>query len=200
MSAIALHPRWTRISRNPLFLAAGAVVLIVTTLAVWTWNGRPVAQQSDSWYIPLTLAGGLFAAALVQALEPRSRRGSREGEAAEGRPTFLLERNREANEMELPHESLASVAEPPRDRIWERYLSGTLTLEDKETLPALIKELHREITEHLAQRESAKGPPKPAPSLDPAILGRIAAIDACARKLVRHDSPNDASGGGGRTN
>jgi hypothetical protein len=44
------------------------------------------------------------------------------------------------------------------DSIWERYLTGKLSLEDKETLPALIKELHREIAQHLGHRVDADNP------------------------------------------
>ncbi len=68
------------------------------------------------------------------------------------------------------------------DSIWERYLTGKLSLEDKETLPALIEELHREITEHLSQRGDAAKPeqvesmgidlpvaPHPSPELSPII-------------------------------
>lgn len=42
------------------------------------------------------------------------------------------------------------------DSIWERYLTGKLSLEDKETLPALIKELHREIVQHLGRNTDAE--------------------------------------------
>jgi len=42
------------------------------------------------------------------------------------------------------------------DSIWERYLTGQLSLEDKETLPALIKEIHREIAEHLGHKVDAE--------------------------------------------
>ena len=44
------------------------------------------------------------------------------------------------------------------DSIWERYLTGKLSLEDKETLPALIKELHREIAQHLVHEVDADRP------------------------------------------
>lgn len=50
---------------------------------------------------------------------------------------------------------------PPRephrapDSIWERYLTGRLSLEDQDTLPALVKELHREIAQHLGQAVDA---------------------------------------------
>jgi hypothetical protein len=44
------------------------------------------------------------------------------------------------------------------DSIWERYLTGKLSLEDKETLPALIKELHREIAQHLGHKVDADEP------------------------------------------
>ena len=46
----------------------------------------------------------------------------------------------------------------PPDSIWERYLTGKLSLEDKETLPALIKELHREIAQHLGRNVDADDP------------------------------------------
>jgi hypothetical protein len=44
------------------------------------------------------------------------------------------------------------------DSIWERYLTGKLSLDDKETLPALIKELHREIAQHLGHKVDADEP------------------------------------------
>jgi hypothetical protein len=44
------------------------------------------------------------------------------------------------------------------DSIWERYLTGKLSLEDKETLPALIKELHREIAQHLGHKVDVENP------------------------------------------
>jgi hypothetical protein len=34
------------------------------------------------------------------------------------------------------------------DSIWERYLTGNLSVTDDELLPALITELHREIVAH----------------------------------------------------
>ena|SRR5579863_5150862 len=46
----------------------------------------------------------------------------------------------------------------PPDSIWERYLTGKLSLDDKETLPALIKELHREIAQHLGKKVDAPQP------------------------------------------
>jgi len=65
------------------------------------------------------------------------------------------------------------------DSIWERYLTGKLSLEDKETLPALIKELHREIAQHLGHKVDADkpdevepldsellAPPRPTPIID----------------------------------
>jgi hypothetical protein len=67
----------------------------------------------------------------------------------------------------------------PSDSIWERYLTGKLSLEDKETLPALIKELHREIVQHLGKKADAGNAedvepidtelpvPPPAPKLTP---------------------------------
>lgn len=55
------------------------------------------------------------------------------------------------------------------DSIWERYLTGKLSLTDKETLPALIKELHQEIAEHLGRRADKPIPPV-GPEVDP-ILG-----------------------------
>lgn len=42
------------------------------------------------------------------------------------------------------------------DSIWERYLMGKLSLEDKETLPALIKELHREIAQHIRKERDTE--------------------------------------------
>jgi hypothetical protein len=50
------------------------------------------------------------------------------------------------------------------DSIWERYLTGKLSLEDKETLPALIKELHREIAQHLGHKVDAESPDDVAPT------------------------------------
>jgi hypothetical protein len=44
------------------------------------------------------------------------------------------------------------------DSIWERYLTGKLSLEDKETLPGLIKELHGEIAEHIGHKVDAEHP------------------------------------------
>jgi hypothetical protein len=44
------------------------------------------------------------------------------------------------------------------DSIWERYLTGKLSLEDNETLPALIKELHQEIAQHLGHKADAEHP------------------------------------------
>jgi hypothetical protein len=44
------------------------------------------------------------------------------------------------------------------DSIWERYLTGKLSLEDTETLPALIKELHQEIAQHLGHKVDAIDP------------------------------------------
>jgi hypothetical protein len=49
------------------------------------------------------------------------------------------------------------------DSIWERYLTGKLSLEDKETLPALIKELHREIAQHLGHKVDADKPDEVEP-------------------------------------
>jgi hypothetical protein len=49
------------------------------------------------------------------------------------------------------------------DSIWERYLTGKLSLEDKETLPALIKELHREIAQHLGHKVDADNPAEVEP-------------------------------------
>jgi len=70
----------------------------------------------------------------------------------------------------------------PPDSIWERYLTGKLSLDDKETLPALIKELHQEIAQHLGKKADAEKPedvesleieppvtPPPAPKLTPII-------------------------------
>lgn len=71
----------------------------------------------------------------------------------------------------------------PPDSIWERYLTGKLSLEDKETLPALIKELHREIAQHLGKKvdpertedvepvetEPEVVTPPPAPMLSPIL-------------------------------
>jgi hypothetical protein len=50
------------------------------------------------------------------------------------------------------------------DSIWERYLTGQLSLEDKETLPALIKEIHREIAEHLGHKVDAETPANAEPT------------------------------------
>ena len=46
----------------------------------------------------------------------------------------------------------------PPDSIWERYLTGKLSLEDKEVLPALIKEIHQEIAQHLVEKANAEQP------------------------------------------
>jgi hypothetical protein len=50
------------------------------------------------------------------------------------------------------------------DSIWERYLTGKLSLEDKETLPALIKELHQEIAQHLGHKPDAEKPEEVEPT------------------------------------
>jgi hypothetical protein len=50
------------------------------------------------------------------------------------------------------------------DSIWDRYLTGKLSLEDKETLPALIKELHREIAQHLGHKVDAERPDDAEPT------------------------------------
>jgi hypothetical protein len=56
------------------------------------------------------------------------------------------------------------------DSIWERYLTGKLSLEDKETLPALIKEIHREIAQHLGHKVDAENPEEVEPlDLDPPV-------------------------------
>jgi hypothetical protein len=56
------------------------------------------------------------------------------------------------------------------DSIWERYLTGKLSLDDKETLPALIKEIHREIAQHLGHKVDAENPKEVEPlDLDPPV-------------------------------
>lgn len=55
------------------------------------------------------------------------------------------------------------------DSIWERYLTGKLSLTDKETLPALIRELHREIAEHLGRRADKMKTNEVNPNLDPMV-------------------------------
>ncbi len=49
---------------------------------------------------------------------------------------------------------------PPRDKdqnsVWERYLTGQLSATDKDALPELIKQLHREIA--TMNRNSQPGP------------------------------------------
>jgi hypothetical protein len=55
------------------------------------------------------------------------------------------------------------------DSIWERYLTGKLSLTDKETLPALIQELHREIAEHLGKRADKVKKKEAHLTLDPTI-------------------------------
>jgi hypothetical protein len=64
-----------RTSNGPsaIGLALVACVLIAVTLIAWNANDQPVDAQSRLWYLPLTLAGGLFAAALVAALQPHHR-------------------------------------------------------------------------------------------------------------------------------
>jgi hypothetical protein len=64
------------------------------------------------------------------------------------------------------------------DSIWERYLTGKLSLEDKETLPALIKELHREIAQHLGHKVDADKPEDVAP-----LDGDLPATPPPARKV-----------------
>ena|SRR5579862_2671864 len=73
------------------------------------------------------------------------------------------------------------------DSIWERYLTGKLSLDDKETLPALIKELHQEIAQHLGKKPDAEQPEDvelleieaPAPPLTPKLMPLI---DVTARR------------------
>ena len=68
------------------------------------------------------------------------------------------------------------------DSIWERYLTGKLSLEGKKTFPALLKELHREIAQHLGHNVDAENlediealddnravTPPPMPKLTPII-------------------------------
>jgi hypothetical protein len=74
------------------------------------------------------------------------------------------------------------------DSIWERYLTGKLSLTDKETLPALIKELHREIAEHLGKRadqpKQDEAEPKPRP-----IVGRVDPLVDLPAPVVRRPTP-----------
>ncbi|HZS60966.1 MAG TPA: hypothetical protein VFA43_16945 [Gemmatimonadaceae bacterium] len=55
-------------------------------------------------------------------------------------------------------DGLAPQRRRPPDSIWERYLTGKLSLKDKETLPALIRELHREIAQHIGKKPDAAQP------------------------------------------
>lgn len=65
----------------------------------------------------------------------------------------------------------------PPDSIWERYLTGKLSLEDKETLPALIKELHREIAQHLGKKPDAEQPKDFEPSeIEPPMMPPAAPV------------------------
>lgn len=76
----------------------------------------------------------------------------------------------------------------PPDSIWERYLTGKLSLEDKETLPALIKELHQEIAQHLGKKPDAEKPEDAepqeieAPVAPPPALKLTPIIDVVARR------------------
>jgi hypothetical protein len=74
------------------------------------------------------------------------------------------------------------------DSIWERYLTGKLSLTDEETLPALIKELHREIAEHLGKRRDNTKKNEINSDLD-AISGRDPTIDPPMPPAVRKPRP-----------
>ena len=74
------------------------------------------------------------------------------------------------------------------DSIWERYLTGKLSLEDKETLPALIKEIHREIAQHLGQHVDADKQDNvmpldiDLPATPPPVLRKVPIIDINVRR------------------
>jgi hypothetical protein len=83
------------------------------------------------------------------------------------------------------------------DSIWERYVTGKLSLEDKETLPALIKELHREIAQHLGHKVDADKPdeveprdidlpatPTPAPKAVPIIEINVRRAHVAKRRRI----------------
>ncbi len=74
------------------------------------------------------------------------------------------------------------------DSIWERYLTGKLSLTDKETLPALIKELHREIAEHLGKRADKTKKNGIDPDLDP-MLGPDPTLDPPMPPIARKQRP-----------
>lgn len=88
-----------------------------------------------------------------------------------------------------PEDQVPEQRKPVRqpDSIWERYLTGKLSLTDKETLPALIKELHREIAEHLGKRGDKTNPNEVDPALDP-MLG-LDPLDAPMPPVVRKPRP-----------
>lgn len=75
----------------------------------------------------------------------------------------------------------------PPDSIWERYLTGKLSLEDKEVLPALIKEIHQEIAQHLGKKADAEQPENVQPleiepSVTPPSPNHMPLIDVTARR------------------
>ena len=87
-----------------------------------------------------------------------------------------------------PDERVPGQRRRSPDSIWERYLTGKLSLEDKETLPGLIKEIHQEIAQHLGQKVDAEkrndveeidGDPLPAP---PPLRRPTPIIDIRARR------------------
>jgi hypothetical protein len=73
LRAYVVHktPRRPHRNSSALLLAILACLLVAITLVAWEGNDRPINEQSALWYLPLTIAGGLFAAAFVNALQAR---------------------------------------------------------------------------------------------------------------------------------
>ncbi len=67
-----MHAKSRRFTATLIFATAG-FGLVGLTLAVFTMNGQPVSEQSRLWYLPLTIAGGLLAAAIVRIFESSSK-------------------------------------------------------------------------------------------------------------------------------
>jgi hypothetical protein len=168
--------------RHVLIFVVSASAIICATLLTWAASGHPVSDQSKLWYFPLIVSGGLLAAALVKAFDFYVKRqiartseladehefqidevpdsGAQEGRPAEGglvtRPT-----RQQTTAVAGVVDSYGRAIETIRTTsIWESYLTGKLSLEDKETLPALIKELHREIAEHLGRSKQTPDAPE----------------------------------------
>ena len=87
---------------------------------------------------------------------------------------------------DAPDERVPRQGRRAPDSIWERYLTGKLSLEDKETLPGLVKELHLEIAQHLEHKTDAHKPNDVAPlacnSPSPPAPGRVPIIDINVRR------------------